>query len=70
MASDVEVFHARMLTRDQAKMEERLYWSRKTAAERIMSAAAITKDLYRMRGIDLDAPGPSLTARFVARRRG
>jgi hypothetical protein len=69
MAHVVEKFDARMMTREQAKTEERLYWSRKTAAERLAGAAAITRDLYRMRGIDLDAPGPSLTAQFVARRR-
>jgi hypothetical protein len=70
MANEDEKFDARMLTREQAKAEERLYWSRKTVAERLAGAAAITRDLYRMRGIDLDAPEPSLTAHFVARRRG
>ncbi len=69
MPDEVERFDARMLTREEAKTEERLYWSRRTVAERLAGAAAITKDLYRMRGIDLDAPGPSLTAHFVARRR-
>jgi hypothetical protein len=70
MDRQVEKFDATVLTREQAKSEERFFWSRKTVAERLSAAAAITKDLYRMRGIDLDAPGPPLTAHFVARRQG
>jgi len=58
----------RKLTPLQARMEQRLYWSRKSAPERLAAATALTKRLYRMRGIDLDERKADLTPRRVSRR--
>ena len=56
------------LTHEQARQEQRLYWSRKTVAERLAAMTALTKRLYAMRGIDLDEFKTDLTPRRVARR--
>jgi hypothetical protein len=59
----------RKLTPEQARAEQRLYWSRKTPAERIAAAAALTRRSYAMLGIDLDERKADLTPRRVPRRR-
>lgn len=60
---------ARKLTREQARLEHLLYWSRKTVAERLEASEALTRRLYQMRGIDLDDGKADLTARRVRRRK-
>jgi hypothetical protein len=59
----------RKLTREQAKLEQRLYWSRKTIPERLAAGAALTKRLYRMLGIDIDEQQADLTPRRIPRSR-
>ena len=60
----------RKLTRDQAKMEQRLYWSRKTIPERLAAMTALNERMSRMRGIRLDEQAADLTPRRVRRRKG
>jgi hypothetical protein len=60
----------RRLTREQAKLEQRLYWSRKTIPERLAAMTALTKRLYRMRGIDIDEFKADFTPRRIPRRKG
>jgi hypothetical protein len=51
-------------------MEHLLYWSRKSIPERLAAATALTRRMYRMRGIDLDELKADLTPRRVRRRQG
>ena len=60
----------RKLTRAQARMEQRVYWSRKTVAERLAAMTDLTRRMYRMRGIDLDELKADLAPRRVRRRQG
>jgi hypothetical protein len=60
----------RKLTREQAKAEQRLYWSTKTVAERLAGAAELTRWAYRLRGIDLDDFKTDLRVSRVRRSRG
>jgi hypothetical protein len=60
----------RKLTPEQARAEQRLYWSRKTPAERLAAAAALTKRSFSMLGIDLDERKADLTPRRISRRQG
>lgn len=59
----------RKLTREQAKMEQRLYWSRKSIPERLSAMTALTKRMNAMRGILIDERNPDLTVSRVRRRR-
>lgn len=58
----------RKLTHAEARAEQRLYWSAKTVPERLAAAAALTKSLYKMQGIDLDESKTDFTPRRVSRR--
>lgn len=69
MTSDPTILAPRKLTPIQARVEQRLYWSRKSASERLAAAAALTKRSYSMLGIDLDERKADLTPRRVSRRR-
>ena len=60
----------RKLTHAQARMEQRLYWSRKSIPERLAAMTALTRRLYAMRGIHLDEQTADLTPRRVRRRQG
>lgn len=60
----------RKLTREEARAEQRLHWMSMSVAERLAASAALTKDLYKMRGIDLDGRKADFTPRRVSRRRG
>ena len=57
----------RKLTHHQARLEQLLYWSRKTIPERLAAAAALTKRMYQMRGIDIDQFKADLTPSRVRR---
>jgi hypothetical protein len=59
----------RKLTREQAKLEQHLCWSRKSIPERLAAGAALTKRLYRMHGIDIDEQQADLTPRCIPRSR-
>ena len=63
----------RKLTHLQARAEQRLYWSRKSPADRLAAASALTKRSYSMLGIDPverkpDERKADLTPRRVSRR--
>jgi len=63
-------FAPRKLTHPQARMEQLLYWSRKSIPERLAAATALTRRLYRMRGIHLDEQEADFTPSRVRRRQG
>ena len=60
----------RKLSHAGARMEQRLYWSRKSIAERLAAATELTRRMYRMRGIDIDERKADLTPRRVRRSQG
>jgi hypothetical protein len=60
----------RKLTHPQARMEQLLYWSRKSIPERLAAATALTKRMNAMRGIHLDERKADFTPRRVRRRKG
>lgn len=60
----------RRLTHAQARMEHLLYWSRRSIPERLAAATALTRRMYRMRGIDLDELKADFTLSRVRRRQG
>ena len=68
MVHDAEDWVPRKLTHEQGKMEQRLYWSRKSIPERLAAATALTKRLYKMRGVDLDEFKTDFTPRRISRR--
>lgn len=68
--SEAEDFAPRKLTREKAKMEQRLYWSRKTIPERLAAMAALNERMRRMRGIHLDEQEADFTVSRVRRRKG
>ena len=70
MTEDQNDFAPRKLTHDQAKMEQRIYWSQKSIPERLAAGAALTRRLYQMRGIDIDQFKTDLTPRRVRRSKG
>jgi hypothetical protein len=59
----------RKLTHEQARTEQRLYWSGKSMAERLTAMTELTKRLYQMRGINLDERKADFTPRRVRRRK-
>ena len=58
----------RKLTHEQARMEQLIYWSKKTIPERLAACAALTKRLYQMRGIEIDERKADFTPSRVPRR--
>jgi hypothetical protein len=60
----------RKLTHHQARVEQVLYWSRKSIPERLAAATALTKRMYRMRGIHIDEQEADFTPSRVRRRQG
>ena len=63
-------WNPKKLNHDAARQEQRLYWSLKSVAERLAGATELTRNLYRMRGFDIDERKPDLTPRRVHRRQG
>jgi hypothetical protein len=62
-----ESLRVRKLSHEEARMEQLLYWSRKTIPERLAAMTALTKRMYRMRGIDIDEFQADLTPRRIPR---
>lgn len=58
----------RKLTHEQARAEQRRYWSERTVEERLAGMRAVPRRLYLMRGIDLDEFKTDLTSRRISRR--
>ena len=61
---------ARKLTHAEARLEHLLYWQRKSIPERLAAMTALTKRMYKMRGIDIDERKADFTPRRVSRRKG
>jgi hypothetical protein len=70
MTEDPTLFAPRKLSHPQARMEQRLYWSRKSIPERLAAATALTRRLYQMRGISIDEQQADFTPGRVRRRQG
>jgi hypothetical protein len=58
----------RKLTKVEARIEQVLYWSKKSIPERLAAATALTRRMYQMRGIDIDERKTDLTPSRVSRR--
>jgi hypothetical protein len=67
---DTNDWAPRKLTHPQARMEQLLYWSRRSIPERLAAATALTRRAYSMRGIDLDEHKADFTPSRVRRRQG
>jgi hypothetical protein len=61
---------ARMLSHDEARAEQRLYWSRKSIPERLAAMTELNRRMYSMRGIDIDEFKADFTPRRIRRSRG
>jgi hypothetical protein len=68
MTNDDQVLAPRKLTHEQARMEQLLYWSKKTIPERLAAMTALNQRLYRMRGIEIDEQISDFTPRRAPRR--
>ena len=60
----------RKLSHAEARMEQRLYWSKKSIPERLAAMTALTKRMNEMRGIFINEQNPDLTPCRVRRRKG
>jgi hypothetical protein len=60
----------RKLKHEEARAEQRLYWSGKSIPERLAAATALTRRMYAMRGIDLDERKADFTVSRIRRSRG
>jgi hypothetical protein len=65
-----EDFAPRKLTHEEARAEQRRYWSGKSVAERLRAMTELTRGLYKMRGIDIDERRTDFTPSRVRRRQG
>jgi hypothetical protein len=63
-------FAPRKLDRRQARLEQLLYWSRKSVPERLAAATELTRRMYKMRGIDINERKTDFTPSRVRRRQG
>jgi hypothetical protein len=70
MGEDMSHLTPRKLTHEQARMEQRIYWSKKSFSERLAAMTELTKRMNAMRGIFIDEQNPDLTPRRVRRRKG
>ena len=70
MTDDPNPLSPRKLTHEQARMEHLIYWSEKTVPEWLASMTALTKRMYKMRGIDIDELKTDFTLSRVRRRQG
>ena len=67
--SEPQEFAPRKLTREQARTEQLVYWSRKTIPERLAAMTALTARMYKMRGISIDERKADFTVSRVRRRK-
>ena len=70
MSEDMSHLAPRKLTHEHARMEQRLYWSRKSIPERLAAMTDLTRRMREMRGIFIDERNPDLTPSRVRRRKG
>lgn len=59
----------RNLTHDAARLEQRVYWSRKSIPERLAAMTALTRRMYEMRGIAYDEQEADFTPSRIRRSR-
>ncbi len=57
----------RKLTHEQARAEQRLYWSTKSIPERLAASAALTQRMNAMRGIKTNDGSPDFTPSRIPR---
>ena len=61
---------ARKLSYREARLEQLVFWSRKSVAERLAAMTALTRRMVEMRGIAYDEREADFTVSRVRRRRG
>ncbi len=61
---------ARMLSHEEARAEQLVYWSQRSIPERLEAAAALTRRMKQMRGIPHDEQETDLTPSRVRRSKG
>ena len=66
----IQGFAPRKLNHRQARLEQLLYWSRKSGPERLAAMTELTRRMYKMRGIDIDERKSDFTPSRVRRRKG
>ena len=66
----IPLLAARKLGYHEARMEQLVYWSRKSIPERLAAATSLTRRMYQMRGIAYDEQEADFTASRVRRHRG
>jgi hypothetical protein len=64
----IEFQSGRMLTHAEARAEQRLYWSRRTPAERLIAMWDLNNDMAAWRGVDLGERKTDWTVRRVPYR--
>jgi len=69
-ATFVQGLAPRKLNHQQARLEQRLYWSQKSGPERLAAMTELTRRMYKMRGIDIDERKSDFTPSRVRRRKG
>jgi len=69
MMPDEEQWAPRKLTHAQGLKEQLMYWRGRTIPERLAAATALTRRMYKMRGIDLDAFQTDFSPRRISRRK-
>ena len=62
-------FAPRKLSHEAARTEQRVYWSQKSIPERLAAATALTRRLYKMRGLAYDEPQADFTPSRIRRQR-
>jgi hypothetical protein len=70
MMPDEEQWAPRKQTHSQGLIEQLMYWRGRTIQERLAAATALTRRMYKMRGIDLDAFQTDFSPRRISRRKG
>ncbi len=66
---DASLYAPRKLNHHEARVEQLLYWSRKSVPERLAAMTALTRRMVEMRGIPYDEQQADLTPSRVRRRR-
>ena len=69
LPEDADGLRLRKLTHEQARAEQRLYWSKKSGSERLAAMTALTQRMNEMRGVFIDEGKPDFTVSRVRRRK-
>ena len=70
MPEDADDLRPRKLTHEQARAEQRRYWSKKSIPERLAAMTALNKRMREMRGVFIDEDKPDWNPRWVRRADG